>query len=120
MQIMRCELEIPAKLSRLRIQRHHGIRVQVVALSFVAVVVGTWIPSRPVDKIRRRIVGAREPGINAAMLNRFPDPRFRQRLAGSGHGPESPSPLSGRSSVRIDESTRAFIATRSAGNNEVI
>src|SRR5260370_32896905 len=103
---MRCELEIPAKLSRLRIQRDYGIRIQVVAPSFVAVVIGARITRGPVDKIRRRIVGAREPGINATMLNRFADPRFRQRPTGTGHRPESPPPLAAGSFVCVDESTR--------------
>jgi hypothetical protein len=43
-QIMRRELEMPFLLACLRIERENGIRVEVVAFTFVSVVVGAGLP----------------------------------------------------------------------------
>jgi hypothetical protein len=73
-QIVRGELVIPLQRPRLRIQRHHRIRIQVIALPLRPVEVRTPIPRRPEQQVRHRIVCPRQPRRRAPVLERPPFP----------------------------------------------
>ena len=68
-EIVRGELVVPLQLAAGRIEREEAVRIQVVADALIAVVVRSGIARRPEQRIGVRIVGAREPGIAAAMLD---------------------------------------------------
>ncbi len=77
------------------------------------------IAGRPVDRVERGIVAAGEPGRRAAVLDVLPLPRLRSGLARLGHGPEPPDLLAGLLIVRGDETVRAVLAARHAGDDEI-
>jgi hypothetical protein len=60
-KIMRTELEVLLQFSRLRHERDHAGRVEVVALAFVAVMVRTRIAGLPVHGVEFGSVGAGQP-----------------------------------------------------------
>ena len=88
--VVRRELEVPLALPGLGVERHHRIRVEVVAQPFVANHVGTGIAHRPVEDAESRVVAAGHPRARAGMVDGVALPRLRPRLAALRHGPEAP------------------------------
>ena len=61
MDIMRRELEVPAQLATVDVERDQGARIKVVAFTGFAVPVGRGIPRSPVDESQRGIVRTGQP-----------------------------------------------------------
>ena len=80
-EVVRRVLEVPLEPSGRRLQREDRVGVEIVALPLAAVVVGTRIARRPVQRLELRIVGARQPRGAAAMFDVGPRPCLRARLA---------------------------------------
>ena len=119
-QIVWGELVVPLQLSGNRFERYHRSCVEIVALALIAVIVGAGIAGRPIEQLGLRIVGAREPGGPAPVLDGPPDPRFRPRLAARGNRPEPPRPFAGRSFVSVQESADPLVSARNPGNHQVV
>ena len=68
-EVVRRVLEVPLEPSSRGIQREDRVGVEIVAVPLAAVVVGTRIARRPVERLERRIVGARQPRGAAAMFD---------------------------------------------------
>src|SRR6266852_5698269 len=111
---------MPAQLPCGRIERHDRIGVQVVAFAFVTVVIRAWVARGPEKLVGFGVVSARQPSRRAAMLQRFAYPGFRQWLAWRGNRPEAPDVLAGLGFIGREEAADAVIATRSAGEHQVV
>ena len=117
--VVRRELEMPLQRAGLRIERDDRVGVQVVAQPVVADEIRTGIADRPVDRIELRIVGAGQPRGAAGMIDAFPLPGVRTRLATFRHRPEAPHLFAGRLVERRQESAHAFVAARRSRDDEV-
>ena len=87
-QIVRSELKMPAQFSRLSVERHHAIGVEIVAAALVAVGVREGIAGGPVQQSRFGIVGASQPGCRASGLRAPSLPGLNPRLAGFWQRPK--------------------------------
>ena len=94
------------------------VRVQVVAEALAAVVVRARIAGRPVERVEIGVVGAREPGGRARVLDVLALPGLRSRLASLRHGPEAPHLLARRLIEGGQEAADAFVAARRAGDHQ--
>src|SRR5579863_7436028 len=89
-QIVWSELEMPLKLTGIRIQREHAVAVQIVALALAAEVTRRRISRRPIQEIQFRIIGTCDPGGRTPGLPGISTPRFMAWLTGSWHCIKSP------------------------------
>src|SRR6266446_5043587 len=111
MHVVRRELVGPPQCSGLRVQGHHTRCMEVVAFTVISVEVRARITDCPVHQSEAGIVGARQPGCAAAMVDRIPNPGFRALLASEWNRVESPGTLAARDLVGIHKSARALLAT---------
>ncbi len=119
-QIVGRELEMPAELAGLRIQREHGIGIQVVARPPAAVGIGIRIARGPEQRAGLGIVAARQPRGSTALVELgITFPCFRSRLSRRGHGPEAPCLPAGLDVIRRDKTANARIAARYTRDDEV-
>src|SRR5262245_30884347 len=109
---MRRELVVPPPPPRLRIEREHGGTVQIVAFALITVVIGTGVARGPVEQLRLRVVGPRQPRRGAPMRDRAANPRLRPRFARRGHRPEPPDAFARRGAVGVEKSSDAFVPAR--------
>ena len=102
-QVMGCELVIPAEFSAGRVERRDGRSIKVIALALVAVVVRARIADGPIEQVSFGVVGAGEPRGAAAVFEGPAGPGFGTRLAGGGDGPEAPDAAAGGGVVIFDQ-----------------
>ena len=101
---------MPAQLSRLGIESHHTIRIEVIAAPLIAVSVRKGIAGGPVQQSRFGIVGSGQPGCRASGIERRSLPGFRTRLAAFWQRSEAPGELTGGSFVSGYESLEWSVA----------
>src|SRR5207249_2179358 len=89
-QIVRGELKVPAEAAGGGVERDDGTGIQIVALTGVAVVIGSWIAGAPVNEVQLRIVGTGDPRGRAAGLPTLLVPGFVSWLARARDSPEAP------------------------------
>ena len=127
-RVVRRELEVPAQLPGVGVERHHRAGVEVVARPLGPVVVGTRVAGAPVDQVQLRVVRARQPGRGAAVhpglrvavglrVRRARLPGLVTRLARSRNRVEAPDLLAGLGVERRDEPADALIAARGADDD---
>src|SRR6202000_1289416 len=71
------------------------------------------------ESVELRVVSAGHPGCARSVIERISFPRFRIRLAGFRHGPESPDFLAGRLIVCGHETAHAFVTSSGACNYQI-
>src|SRR4051794_24667124 len=103
MQVMRCELEMPAQFSSFDIERDNRVRVEIITLPVFAIGVRKRVTGRPEQQSCFRIIGAGQPGSSPSDLDRIPTPCLRPGLAPFRDGPESPRKLAGCRLIRGEE-----------------
>src|SRR5260370_42029152 len=116
---MRSKLKVPLQLADLRVQRDDAVGIEIVAPARVAIVVFARVAGWPVNRIQLWIVGARKPCHRTSVFNALPLPRFRTRLAGPWHGPESPRLFSSGLVIGRQESAHPFFASRRSGDHQI-
>ena len=105
------ELEMPLQLAGVRVERHDGAGVEVVALPLLVEKVRIGIAYAPISEVERGIVRARRPDRAAADLPRIGGPGVVARLSRARNGVEPPGFLAGVDIVGRDESSRGILAT---------
>ena len=118
-EVVRRELEVPLEPSSRGLQREDRVGVEIVALPLAAVVVGTRIARRPVERVELRIVRARQPRGAAAMFDVGARPCFRAGLARLRHRPEPPRFLSRFGVERGNEPADALVAARRSDDHQL-
>src|SRR5438067_625638 len=103
---------MPAQLAGVAVQRDYGARIEIVAFTSVAVVIGAGVAGSPIHQVELGIVGAGDPGRRAAGLPALARPGFVPRLARTGDSPETPHVLAGLCVVRVEESANAELPAR--------
>jgi len=120
MQVMRCELEMPAQFAGLQVDRQNAISVEIVAFTDVAVRIGKWIAGGPVQQSVLRIIGAGQPSGSATQIERGGiAPCFRTRLSRARNGPEAPRQFSRGHFVGGDKSANAFIRSCDSADHQI-
>jgi len=61
-QVVRSELEVPAQLTGLQVERENAVRIKIIALAFAAIGIGIRVAGGPVEGVGIRVVTAGEPG----------------------------------------------------------
>ena len=117
--VVRRELEVPFQLARVGVERHHRVRVQVVAWAHVAIPVRSRISHAPIGQVQFGIVRPRDPDRPAAALPRIAGPRFVARFARTGNRVEAPDLVAILRVQRHDEATDAVFATGRADDDLV-
>ena len=108
--VVRRELEVPLEHSRLRCQRHHRVRVEVVSSPPLAIQVGTGVARRPVEQIQLGVIAARQPGRpTPSSQDVRVAPGFRPRLTRLGDRPEAPCVFARGGVIGVEESAESGI-----------
>ena len=107
MGVVRRVLEVPAQLTRVRVEGDDGARVEVVSGSDVAVPIGRGIADRPVQEVEVVIVRSREPGRSPAGLPGVALPGLAARFSRRRDRVETPDTLAGGGVVGVDEPAHA-------------
>src|SRR5437660_11410233 len=98
------ELEMPFQLARLWIESKQRVAVEIVARSAFAAIRRRRIPRHPERRVRRGIVGPRDPRWRAADFPRFSLPASMPRLSRTRTRIEPPLSRARRSSIGVGES----------------
>src|SRR5437660_468424 len=118
--VMLRELEMPFQLARLWIESKQRVAVEIVARSAFAAIRRRRIPRRPERRVRRGIVGPRDPRWRAADFPRFSLPAFMPGLSRTGNRIEPPFARARRSIIGVDESADAVFAAGYSHEHEVL
>ena len=114
------ELEMPAELAAVRVERQQRIGVQVVAFADFPVPVRAGVAGSPINEVQLRVVGAGDPGRGGAAFPTVPRPSLVAGLAGAGHGPETPGALAALRVVGVEEAAHAVLASGHADDDLVL
>ena len=120
MDVVRRELEVPAHLARVPVEREHRVGVQVVAQPHLAAVVGAGVAGAPVDQVQLRIVRACDPGRRAARAPRVAQPGLVVGMVRSRDRVRPPRALAGLGVVRVQEPPNAELPAGDAGHHPVL
>ncbi len=121
MNVVRGELVVPLKHAGVGIERQQRARIQIVALSIVAIVIRIRVTGTVVNEVQRRVISSRRPDGAATPEHRFDSrPGLAPPFAGPGNGVESPGAGPGLSVVSIDETAAGVIAARHANDHLVL
>ncbi len=99
---------------------NHRIGIQVISRPVVADQVRPGSAIRPDQRIGLLVVVAGHPGRAAGMRQRCFGPGFGARLARCGHRPYSPDFFASLLVIGGQETTRAVVAPRDAGDDQVV
>src|SRR5688572_29632062 len=115
-------LEVPAVLSRVRVDGNDRDAEQVVAGANSAVKIGTGIAGREIDEVELGIDGRRLPDGRAAELPRgaVRGPRVMTELAGARNRVERPDELAVARAERPDLAAARHLAAREAGDDQAV
>ena len=113
---------MPFQRAGVRVERHEGIRVEVVARTVGAVKIRIGIARAPVDEVQIGVVRAGLPRGPAAARPRIDlfGPRLAARLARSGHGPEPPDLLAILRIVGVEKSANRVFSSGDAHDDLVL
>src|SRR5262249_26947947 len=93
--VVRRELEVPADLAGVCVDRDQGAAVKVVALPAFAVIVGTRVAGAIEQQVLLGVVGTGGPDARSADLPRVALPGAEVLVAGAGNREGTPGTLAG-------------------------
>ena len=120
MHVVRRELEMPAHLSGIDVDREERARVEVVALACVAVPVGTGIAGAPVEQLQRGVVRAGQPRRARTAHPAVTGPSVAARFAWRWYGLETPDRLPVLRIVRVEVAADAGLAAADTDDDLVV
>src|SRR5277367_1286174 len=117
---MRCELVVPFQFPGPGIESKNAIGKQIVTRAGTIVLVGPGIAGCPVERVRRGVVGACEPGRTTPGAWWAALPGFYARLTRARHCPTPPDERAVIGLERGDEAANPFIGTGDPGDDHVV